>query len=196
MPPHAGATRLIVSDVPAGQRPELRRIHLVAPTSTDERIRVAASTTDGWLYLVTRHRDDGRTRRALVRARGARRADAGDRRRASPSTRASASRRPSRRLPRRRSRTASSSAPAPSRSRRTARRRSARTSRRCAAPRRPQWLTRTRLPQREHRARRCVRKNRFASGTRWPSSRQRYRLTPPGRPGRASSRCSRPRACR
>jgi tryptophan synthase alpha chain len=47
-----GATSLIVSDVPAGQRPELRRIHLVAPTSTDERIRVGASTTDGWLYLV------------------------------------------------------------------------------------------------------------------------------------------------
>jgi tryptophan synthase alpha chain len=48
-----GATSLIVSDVPAGRRPELRRIHLVAPTSTDERIRLAASTTDGWLYLVT-----------------------------------------------------------------------------------------------------------------------------------------------
>ena len=49
-----GATSLIVSDVPAGQRPEVRRIHLVAPTSTDERIRVAASSSDGWLYLVTR----------------------------------------------------------------------------------------------------------------------------------------------
>jgi tryptophan synthase alpha chain len=49
-----GATSLIVSDVPAGQRPEVHRVHLVAPTSTDERIRVAASTTDGWLYLVTR----------------------------------------------------------------------------------------------------------------------------------------------
>jgi tryptophan synthase alpha chain len=49
-----GATSLIVSDVPAGQRPEVRRIHLVAPTSTDERIRIAASTSDGWLYLVTR----------------------------------------------------------------------------------------------------------------------------------------------
>ena len=49
----SGATSLIVSDVPAGQRPELRRVHLVAPTSTDERIRLAASTTDGWLYLVT-----------------------------------------------------------------------------------------------------------------------------------------------
>ena len=49
----AGATSLIVSDLPAGERPELRRIHLVAPTSTDERIRLAADTTDGWLYLVT-----------------------------------------------------------------------------------------------------------------------------------------------
>jgi tryptophan synthase alpha chain len=48
-----GASSLIVSDVPAGQRPELRRVHLVAPTSTDERLRLAASTTDGWLYLVT-----------------------------------------------------------------------------------------------------------------------------------------------
>jgi tryptophan synthase alpha chain len=48
-----GATSLIVSDVPAGRRPELRRIHLVAPTSTDARIRLAAATTDGWLYLVT-----------------------------------------------------------------------------------------------------------------------------------------------
>jgi len=48
-----GATSLIVSDVPAGQRPELRRIHLVAPTSTEERLRLAAETTDGWLYLVT-----------------------------------------------------------------------------------------------------------------------------------------------
>lgn len=48
-----GATSLIVSDVPAGRRPELRRVHLVAPTSTDERIRLAAETSDGWLYLVT-----------------------------------------------------------------------------------------------------------------------------------------------
>ena len=48
-----GATTLIVSDVPAGQRTELRRVHLVAPTSTEARIRLAASTTDGWLYLVT-----------------------------------------------------------------------------------------------------------------------------------------------
>jgi tryptophan synthase alpha chain len=49
----AGATSLIVADLPAGARPQLRRIQLVAPTSTDERIRLAASETDGWLYLVT-----------------------------------------------------------------------------------------------------------------------------------------------
>jgi tryptophan synthase alpha subunit len=49
----AGATSLIVADLPAGERPELRRVQLVAPTSTDERIRLAAAETDGWLYLVT-----------------------------------------------------------------------------------------------------------------------------------------------
>jgi tryptophan synthase alpha chain len=49
----AGATSLIVADLPADERPELRRIQLVAPTSTDERIRLAAERTDGWLYLVT-----------------------------------------------------------------------------------------------------------------------------------------------
>jgi tryptophan synthase alpha chain len=49
----AGATSLIVADLPAGERPELQRVQLVAPTSTDERLRVAAETTDGWLYLVT-----------------------------------------------------------------------------------------------------------------------------------------------
>lgn len=49
----AGATSLIVADLPAGERPDLRRVQLVAPTSTDERIRLAASETDGWLYLVT-----------------------------------------------------------------------------------------------------------------------------------------------
>jgi tryptophan synthase alpha chain len=49
----AGATSLIVADLPAGERPGLRRIQLVAPTSTDERLRVAAEQTDGWLYLVT-----------------------------------------------------------------------------------------------------------------------------------------------
>jgi tryptophan synthase alpha chain len=49
----AGATGLIVADLPAGERPELRRIQLVAPTSTDERLALAARETDGWLYLVT-----------------------------------------------------------------------------------------------------------------------------------------------
>jgi tryptophan synthase alpha chain len=49
----AGATSLIVADLPAGERPELRRIQLVAPTSTDQRLRLAAEQTDGWLYLVT-----------------------------------------------------------------------------------------------------------------------------------------------
>jgi tryptophan synthase alpha chain len=49
----AGATSLIVADLPAGERGELRRIQLVAPTSTDERLRLAAEQTDGWLYLVT-----------------------------------------------------------------------------------------------------------------------------------------------
>ena len=49
----AGATSMIVADLPAGERPEVRRIQLVAPTSTDERIRYAGEQTDGWLYLVT-----------------------------------------------------------------------------------------------------------------------------------------------
>jgi tryptophan synthase alpha chain len=49
----AGATSMIIVDLPSDVRPELRRVHLVAPTSTDERLRLAAETTDGWLYLVT-----------------------------------------------------------------------------------------------------------------------------------------------
>jgi tryptophan synthase alpha chain len=49
----AGAASLIVADLPAGERPQLHRVQLVAPTSTDERIRLAAEQTDGWLYLVT-----------------------------------------------------------------------------------------------------------------------------------------------
>ena len=65
---------MIVADLPAGERPELRRVQLVAPTSTDERIRLAAEQTDGWLYLVTRHRHDRRARRPLPRARRPRRA--------------------------------------------------------------------------------------------------------------------------
>ena len=49
----AGATSLIVADLPADERPDVRRIQLVAPTSTDARLRAAAEATDGWLYLVT-----------------------------------------------------------------------------------------------------------------------------------------------
>jgi tryptophan synthase alpha chain len=49
----AGASGVIVADLPAGARPELRRIQMVAPTSTDDRLRLAAEQTDGWLYLVT-----------------------------------------------------------------------------------------------------------------------------------------------
>ena len=49
----AGATSLIVADLPAGERPGLRRVQLVAPSSTEERLRLAAGQTDGWLYLVT-----------------------------------------------------------------------------------------------------------------------------------------------
>jgi tryptophan synthase alpha chain len=49
----AGATAMIVADLPADARPDVRRIHLVAPTSTDERLALAGETTDGWLYLVT-----------------------------------------------------------------------------------------------------------------------------------------------
>jgi tryptophan synthase alpha chain len=49
----AGATSLIVADLPVDERLELRRIQLVAPTSVDDRIALAAEHTDGWLYLVS-----------------------------------------------------------------------------------------------------------------------------------------------
>jgi tryptophan synthase alpha chain len=49
----AGATTLIVADLPAGEQVDLRRVQLVAPTSTDERLRLAVEHSDGWLYLVT-----------------------------------------------------------------------------------------------------------------------------------------------
>ena len=51
---HAGGgASMIIADLPAGERPEVRRVQLVAPTSTDDRIRLAGEQTDGWLYLVT-----------------------------------------------------------------------------------------------------------------------------------------------
>jgi tryptophan synthase alpha subunit len=48
-----GASSFIVVDLPVETQPGLRRIQLVAPTSTEERIRAAAEATDGWLYLVS-----------------------------------------------------------------------------------------------------------------------------------------------
>jgi tryptophan synthase alpha chain len=48
----AGATSLIVADLPIEAEPELRRVQLVAPTTPAERVRLAADQTDGWLYLV------------------------------------------------------------------------------------------------------------------------------------------------
>src|SRR5579884_2962455 len=44
---------MIVADLPAGERAGLKRVQMVAPTSTDERIAVAGAETDRWLYLVT-----------------------------------------------------------------------------------------------------------------------------------------------
>ncbi len=49
----AGASSLIVADLPVDVHSEIRRVQLVAPTSTDARIALAARETDGWLYLVT-----------------------------------------------------------------------------------------------------------------------------------------------
>jgi tryptophan synthase alpha chain len=48
-----GASSFILVDLPVEERPALRRIQLVAPTSTEERIRAATEATDGWLYLVS-----------------------------------------------------------------------------------------------------------------------------------------------
>jgi tryptophan synthase alpha chain len=49
----AGATSLIVADLPIEAASEIPRVQLVAPTSTTERIALAAARTDGWLYLVS-----------------------------------------------------------------------------------------------------------------------------------------------
>jgi tryptophan synthase alpha chain len=49
----AGATSLILADLPLEAAPELPRVQLVAPTSTRERIAQAAARTHGWLYLVS-----------------------------------------------------------------------------------------------------------------------------------------------
>jgi tryptophan synthase alpha chain len=49
----AGASSLIVADLPIEAEPELRRVQLVAPTTPAERLELAAQRTDGWLYLVS-----------------------------------------------------------------------------------------------------------------------------------------------
>ncbi|HKO74391.1 MAG TPA: tryptophan synthase subunit alpha [Gaiellaceae bacterium] len=49
----AGATSFIVADLPLEAAPELPRVQLVAPTTPEERVRLAAQRTDGWLYLVS-----------------------------------------------------------------------------------------------------------------------------------------------
>jgi tryptophan synthase alpha chain len=49
----AGATSLIVVDLPIEAEPGLRRVQLVAPTTPTERLTLAAERTDGWLYVVS-----------------------------------------------------------------------------------------------------------------------------------------------
>lgn len=49
----AGATSLIVADLPIEAHPDIERVQLVAPTTPADRIRLAAERTQGWLYLVT-----------------------------------------------------------------------------------------------------------------------------------------------
>jgi tryptophan synthase alpha chain len=49
----AGATSLIVVDLPIEAEPALRRVQLVAPTTPTERLTLAAERTDGWLYVVS-----------------------------------------------------------------------------------------------------------------------------------------------
>jgi tryptophan synthase alpha chain len=49
----AGATSFIVADLPLEAAPDLPRVQLVAPTTPEARIHLAAQRTDGWLYLVS-----------------------------------------------------------------------------------------------------------------------------------------------
>jgi tryptophan synthase alpha chain len=49
----AGATSLIIADLPADERPETRRVQMVAPTSTDERIALVARLASGFVYYVS-----------------------------------------------------------------------------------------------------------------------------------------------
>ncbi len=49
----AGSSSAIIVDLPVEEHPEIARIQLVAPTSSEERIALCASRSDGWLYLVS-----------------------------------------------------------------------------------------------------------------------------------------------
>ena len=69
----AGATSFIIADTAAGSRPELKRVQLVAPTSTDERIALAAARDRRLALPRHAHRHDRRAHRALGRARRPRR---------------------------------------------------------------------------------------------------------------------------
>ena len=96
----AGATSMIVVDLPVEEQPEVRRVQLVAPTSTDERIALAARADRRLALPRHAHRHDRR-----ARASSPPRSPASSSARApSPtcrSTPASASRRRSTRAPRR-----------------------------------------------------------------------------------------------
>jgi len=49
----AGCASSIVVDLPVEEHPELARVQLVAPTSSEARIALCASRSSGWLYLVS-----------------------------------------------------------------------------------------------------------------------------------------------
>jgi tryptophan synthase alpha chain len=66
----AGASGAIIVDLPVEVHPELKRIQLIAPTSTDERIRAAAANTDGWLYVVSLTGTTGAREEASTRLGG------------------------------------------------------------------------------------------------------------------------------
>ena len=107
----AGASSAIVVDLPVEVHPELRRIQLIAPTSTDERIRVAAAQHRRLAVRRLAHGHDRRARGGL--RSGSPRSSSARARWRPPGCRsmpASASRRPSTRVRSPRSRTASSSA--------------------------------------------------------------------------------------
>ena len=105
----AGASSLIVADLPVDSHPELRRIQLVAPTSTDERLSLAGERTDGWLYLVSLTGTTG-ARESLSDRGGEPRRPRAQARREYRSISASASQLPTTRQPPRGLQTGSSSA--------------------------------------------------------------------------------------